>query len=103
MPKISAIIHTHNDAQRIGRALGSLRPCDEVLVIDHSSSDETGKIARDWKHHCTNGKRETKTKIKKKRQQIPAIEMSRVPQLTTSPYARNMAEAGEGDPRRAAW
>ncbi len=47
MPKISAIIHTHNDAQRIGRALGSLRPCDEVLVIDHSSSDETGKIARE--------------------------------------------------------
>ncbi len=47
MPKISAIIHTHNDAQRIGRALDSLRPCDEVLVIDHGSSDDTGKIARE--------------------------------------------------------
>ena len=47
MPKISALLHTKNDAQRIGRALDSLRPCDEVLVIDHDSEDETRKIARD--------------------------------------------------------
>jgi glycosyltransferase involved in cell wall biosynthesis len=48
MLKISALLHTKNDAQRIGRALDSLRPCDEVLVIDHDSEDETAKIAR---HH----------------------------------------------------
>lgn len=46
MPRISALLHTKNDAQRIGRALDSLRPCDEVLVIDHDSEDETAKIAR---------------------------------------------------------
>lgn len=46
MPKISAIVHAHNDALRIGRALDSLRPCDEILVIDHDSSDDTIKIAR---------------------------------------------------------
>jgi glycosyltransferase involved in cell wall biosynthesis len=46
MPKITALIHTHNDAQRLGRALESLRPCDEVLVIDHDSQDETEKVAR---------------------------------------------------------
>ncbi|MDP9267652.1 MAG: hypothetical protein M3P27_04915 [Acidobacteriota bacterium] len=46
MPKISALIHAHNDALRIGRALDSLRACDEVLVIDHASDDDTADIAR---------------------------------------------------------
>ena len=46
MAKITALLHTHNDAARIGRALDSLRACDEVLVIDHLSTDDTAKIAR---------------------------------------------------------
>ena len=46
-PKISALLHTHNDALRLGRALQSLRPCDEVLVVDDCSDDETMKVARD--------------------------------------------------------
>ena len=47
MPKITALIHTHNDALRLGRALDSLRPCDEVLVIDDGSEDDTERIARE--------------------------------------------------------
>ncbi len=47
MSKISAIIHAHNDEQRLGRLLDSLRPCDEVLVIDHDSSDRTADVARE--------------------------------------------------------
>ena len=43
---LTAILHTHNDALRIARAVESLRPCDEVLVIDHASSDETERVAR---------------------------------------------------------
>jgi hypothetical protein len=35
MPGITAILHTKNDALRIARAIESLRPCDEVLVVDH--------------------------------------------------------------------
>lgn len=46
MPKITALLHTHNDGQRLGRALESLRACDEVLIIDDCSDDETNKIAR---------------------------------------------------------
>ncbi len=46
MPKITALIHTHNDAARIGRALDSLRACDEVLVVDHASTDDTVHVAR---------------------------------------------------------
>lgn len=46
MPKITAIIHTRNDEARIARALDSLRPCDDLLVVDHSSTDDTVKLAR---------------------------------------------------------
>ena len=47
MPRITALLHTTNDARRLGRALDSLRCCDELLVIDHGSSDATWKIARE--------------------------------------------------------
>ncbi len=47
MPKITALLHTHNDALRLGRALESLRPCDEMLVIDDRSEDDTSKVARE--------------------------------------------------------
>ncbi len=46
MPRISALLHTHNDALRLGRSLDSLRPCDEVLVIDDCSEDDTVKVAQ---------------------------------------------------------
>ena len=48
MPKLTALLHVHNDALRIGRALDSLRAADEILVVDHGSTDDTVKIAR---HH----------------------------------------------------
>lgn len=48
MPRLSAIVHTQNDQHRIARLLDSLRPCDEILVIDHSSTDDTTTVA---KHH----------------------------------------------------
>lgn len=47
MPKITALLHTHNDALRLGRTLDSLRPCDEVLIIDDCSEDDTVRIAHD--------------------------------------------------------
>jgi glycosyltransferase involved in cell wall biosynthesis len=47
MPKITALLYTHNDALRLGRALDSLRPCDEVLIIDDNSEDETARVAHE--------------------------------------------------------
>jgi glycosyltransferase involved in cell wall biosynthesis len=47
MPKLSALIYTRNDAQRIGRLLDSLRPCSEVVVIDDNSEDDTARIAQE--------------------------------------------------------
>ena len=48
MPPISAILHAHNDELRIGRALETLHPCDEILIVDHGSTDRTLIIAREW-------------------------------------------------------
>jgi len=45
--RIAALLHTHNHERVLGRALDSLRPCDEVLVVDHDSTDDTVKIARE--------------------------------------------------------
>ena len=46
MPEITALLHTANDAARLGRALDSLRPCDQILVVDHSSQDSTCEVAQ---------------------------------------------------------
>jgi glycosyltransferase involved in cell wall biosynthesis len=48
MPPITAILHTCNDADRLGRALESLRPCDELVVVDHGSTDATLRVAREY-------------------------------------------------------
>ena len=48
MPEITALLHTANDALRLGRALETLRPCDEILVVDHGSHDATLRIAREY-------------------------------------------------------
>lgn len=55
MPKITALIHTSNDGLRLGRTLDSLRACDEVIVIDHGSSDNTEKVARSHGARFKNG------------------------------------------------
>ena len=48
MPQLSALIHTHNDELRLGRALESLRPCDELLIFDHGSKDGSAAVAREY-------------------------------------------------------
>jgi glycosyltransferase involved in cell wall biosynthesis len=48
MPAITALLHTQDDALRLGRALETLLPCDEILVVDHGSRDATRRIAREY-------------------------------------------------------
>jgi hypothetical protein len=48
MPPITALLHTANDALRLGRALETLLPCAEILIVDHHSADATIRIARDY-------------------------------------------------------
>jgi len=48
MPPITALLHTANDALRLGRALEMLLPCAEILIVDHNSTDATRRIAREY-------------------------------------------------------
>jgi hypothetical protein len=48
MPPITALLHTTNDALRLGRALETLLPCSEILIVDHHSADATRRIAREY-------------------------------------------------------
>jgi hypothetical protein len=48
MPPITALLHTRNDALRLGRALEMLLPCTEILIIDHHSVDDSQRVAREY-------------------------------------------------------
>jgi glycosyltransferase involved in cell wall biosynthesis len=48
MPSITALLHTDNDALRLGRALETLYACDDILVVDHGSRDHTVRVAREY-------------------------------------------------------
>jgi len=48
MPAITALLHTENDALRLGRCLETLYPCDSILVVDHGSRDATVNLAREY-------------------------------------------------------
>ena len=42
------MLHTLNDARRLGRSLETLYPCDDILIIDGGSVDQTRRIAREY-------------------------------------------------------
>jgi glycosyltransferase involved in cell wall biosynthesis len=48
MLAITALLHTENDAMRLGRCLETLYPCDEIVIVDHGSRDATVQIA--WEY-----------------------------------------------------
>ncbi len=48
MPPITALLHTANDALRLGRTLELLLPCSEIVIVDHNSIDATRRIAREY-------------------------------------------------------
>jgi glycosyltransferase involved in cell wall biosynthesis len=48
MPPITALLHTMNDALRLGRTLETLLPCSEILIVDNHSTDATVRIARTY-------------------------------------------------------
>ena len=56
MPLITALLYTENDGLRLGRALETLYPCDEILIVDHNSRDATIRIALEYGAHIVTAK-----------------------------------------------
>lgn len=48
MPPITALLHTANAGLRLGRALETLLPCAEILIVDRHSTDSTLRVARQY-------------------------------------------------------
>ena len=48
MANISAIVITYNEASNIGECLTSLNWCDEIIVVDSNSTDDTVSIAGEY-------------------------------------------------------
>jgi hypothetical protein len=48
MPPITALLHTTNDALRLGRTLEMLLPCSEILIVDYRSADATLRVAHEY-------------------------------------------------------
>jgi hypothetical protein len=49
MPSFTALIHARSgDDRRLGRLLETLRPCDEVLVVNLEEGTEVAEIARQY-------------------------------------------------------
>jgi glycosyltransferase involved in cell wall biosynthesis len=46
MPAFTALLHTRNDGRRLGRALETLLPCSEIVVVDRGSTDSTVRVAQ---------------------------------------------------------
>jgi len=60
MPPITALLHTANDALRLGRTLEMILPCSEIVVVDHHSTDATRRVAREYgARHITADRDET--------------------------------------------
>ncbi|MBD3279773.1 MAG: glycosyltransferase [Candidatus Pacebacteria bacterium] len=47
-PQLTAIVIAKNEAKMISNCLQTLQWCDELLVIDNGSSDQTAKLAEDF-------------------------------------------------------
>jgi hypothetical protein len=58
MPPITALLHTFNDALRLGRTLETLLPCAEILIVDHLSTDTTRRVARQYGARIVSADRE---------------------------------------------
>ena len=48
MPAFSVLIHAESEAHHLGRLLETLRPADEVVVVDHTRREATRKVTQEY-------------------------------------------------------
>jgi glycosyltransferase involved in cell wall biosynthesis len=48
MPALSCLIHTKNNERTLGRTLETIHCADEIVVIDHGSTDSTLAVAKQY-------------------------------------------------------
>ena len=53
MARISAIVITYNESANIRECLASLNWCDEIIVVDSCSTDNTCELAREFTNNIT--------------------------------------------------
>jgi glycosyltransferase involved in cell wall biosynthesis len=58
MLRLTALVHTHNDSLRLGRCLETVYSCDEIVIVDHGSTDRTLQVAREYGARIVTGKSE---------------------------------------------
>ena len=63
MPAITALLHTKNDALRLGRALEMLYLCDDIVIVDHGSDDGTVQLASKYGAHVFAACEETSPEV----------------------------------------
>jgi glycosyltransferase involved in cell wall biosynthesis len=61
MPSITVLLHTYNDSLILGRALETLYPCEEILIVDHGSRDATLHVAQEYGAHIVEFEAEAPT------------------------------------------
>jgi glycosyltransferase involved in cell wall biosynthesis len=48
MLSLTALLHTSNDGLRLGRCLETAYACNEIVIIDHGSTDDTLHVAHEF-------------------------------------------------------
>src|SRR3990167_10418738 len=48
---ISAVVLTHNSGKTLDRALASVKFCDDILIIDDASTDNSLEVVKKYTNH----------------------------------------------------
>ncbi len=61
MLSLAALLHTCNDGLRLGRCLETAYACNEIVIIDHGSTDDTLHVAQEFGAKIVHADSETGT------------------------------------------
>lgn len=101
-PLLSVAMIAKNEEQAIGRAIASVRPVAEVVVVDTGSTDRTRQVAQDhgarvydfkWNHHF--GEARTESIRRCRGQYVLWLDADEVVMAEDLPLLQELAHAGQ--------